>query len=127
MLCFVEVGALTPNEFKYGGTPGGNDTTWIGLGKYRADAYKPVRINMSHGFYNRSDRKTFDVTITSNDGQVFISGSGLNIVGYVLSGNTINIYLKIATTCSYTGFITGELIEKLDNVVAEPAGIAYIA
>ena len=123
----VRVGALLPNEFIYGGTPGGSNTQWHGLGVFYTDAYKPIRINLSYGYYDSANRTTIDITITVNSGSVHISGNSAGKIGYVLSGNKINIYIKVETLNSYSGFVAGNFESKLNISQTEPSGIVYVS
>ena len=125
----VEPGTLLKDLsyiFKSGGLSGGNPTKWIGLGRFLGDPYRPIRIDMISGIYNASSgRKEIELVLTKNV-DVYCYGTGKGVIGYVINGNNLDIYLKVVQTESYNGWVYGAFINTIGDTQVEPSGIVYV-
>ena len=129
--CLVTPKSITnfEYEFKTFGISGGEPTTWLPLGSYVLDAYFPVRLSMVVGsYFIASNRKIFDVTFSKGaEEPVCASGNGGGLIGYVVSGNRLNIYAKVGPTEICIGWIFGSQKQSLSKTTTEPGGIIYVA
>ncbi len=112
--------------FRSGGIAGGQPTKWIGLGKFYMGPYSPIRIDIISGQYNMaSGRSEINLVLTWN-GQLYAYGTGKNIIGYILNGSNLDIYLKLSSVHAYNGWIFGTFVSTLIDTTTEPSGIVYI-
>ena len=129
--CLVSPQSITnfQYEFKSFGVSGGESTTWCPLGSYVLENYAPVRLNMVVGsYYIESKRTICDVTFTKGSGEIVCaSGNGGGLIGYVFSGNRLNIYAKVDPTVICIGWIFGGQKQSLSKTTTEPSGIVYVA
>lgn len=129
--CLVRPQSITnfQYEFKTFGVSGGEPVTWCPLGSYVLDPYAPVRLSMVVGsYFIASNRKICDVTLARGSGEpVCASGNGGGLIGYVVSGNRLNIYAKVSATEICIGWIFGSQKQSLSKTTTEPSGIVYVA
>ena len=105
---------------------GDSMTKWFGLGEFHSDAYVPIRLNLSLGGYSSRDRTIIDVTLT-NYGEMYVSGTGLGKIGYVVNGSNVKIYVMRAPGESYIGFCFGRFLADVPDTTTEPSGIVYVS
>lgn len=112
--------------FSYDGKNLGDSTKkWFGLGEFHSDAYVPIRLNLSIGDYASTSRTIIDVTLT-NHGEMYVSGTGLGKIGYVVNGSNVKIYVMRAPGESYIGFCFGRFLADVPDTTTEPSGIVYV-
>lgn len=126
----VEPGTLLKDLsyiFKSVGIPGGNTTTWVGLGTFFISEYNPLRIDILVRQYSTVEtRKNISLSMNSANGIVYKDGNGYNYIGYVLRGNYIGVYIKLPVLFYYIGWVFGNYRSALGNTTEEPSGIVYV-
>lgn len=81
---------------------------------------------MISGIYNAiSGRKEIELVLTKNV-DVYYYGTGKGVIGYVINGNNLDIYLKVIQTESYNGWVYGTFINAIGDTSTEPSGIVYV-
>ena len=104
---------------------GDSNKKWFGLGEFHSDAYVPIRLNLSIGAYASTSRVILDVTLT-NHGDMYVSGSGLGKIGYVVNGDKVKVYVMRNPGESYIGFCFGWFLADVPDATTEPSGIVYV-
>ena len=104
---------------------GDSNTKWFGLGEFHSEAYVPIRLNLSLGVYSSRARTIIDITLT-NHGEMYVSGTGLGKIGYVVNGSNVKIYVMRAPGESYIGFCFGRFLADVPDTTTEPSGIVYV-
>ena len=113
--------------FSYDGkNMGDSNKKWFGLGEFHSDAYVPIRLNLSLGGYSSRARTIIDVTLT-NHNEMYVSGTGLGKIGYVVNGSNVKIYVMRAPGESYIGFCFGRFLANVPDTTTEPSGIVYVS
>ena len=79
-------------------------------------------------YFIASGRKNCDVTFAKGATElVCASGNGCGLIGYVVSGDRLNIYAKVGPTDICIGWIFGSQKQSLSKTTTEPSGIVYVA
>lgn len=109
------------------GTSGGGNTRYFCIGCIRSNAYAPISITLSYGFYQSSNRAKLEVVFTGYNDGVYISGNGGGVIGYVKESNLTYIYIKCPAGNSFIGTVVGSIIFNKSFTEVEPSGIVYVS
>lgn len=109
------------------GTSGGESTRYYRVGCLKSNAYAPLCISISYGFYQSSSRLKLEVVFTRYTNSLYSSGKGGAVIGYVNESDRTYIYIKCPAGNSFIGTVVGSIIFNKSFTEVEPSGIVYVS
>lgn len=123
---YIDAVKLSTISFNSGAS-GGEPDKWYRIGSYQTGEFRPIRMLLDYGTWNLSNRTKLDVTIVAHPGGVIATGSiNDQTIGYVISGNRLDVFFKLAAGKSLIGTVIGGVTVATGlSFDKEPNGIVY--
>lgn len=111
------------------GVTGGGHKAWFRIGKFLYNPYRPIQIQMYHGFYSEEKTK-YELSLTfHSDSLIYITGNSNSLIGYIKESDGVELFFVVNPAHSISAIVAGGDIINTNHEKSEeePSDIIYIS